>query len=313
MNASTNRHFNPVRRSFMKKLLLQALALFIFSTGFAWGGDYIIGEGDGLDISVWGVRDLNTSVKVRPDGKITIPGLGDVAASGFTPKGLQDELTEKLKQLVKNPIVTVTVREITNSRVYIFGSGVQSGVVDLNRRTTLLQLLCTIGTLPSPTGTVGSAAATGASGGVAGGGVQARGAGMVPDFKNAYVLRNGKKIKEDFTRLFLNGEVGEDIVIESNDAVFIPQLPDSNIYVLGAVTAPRSIEFREGMTVMEAILQCGGFTRFAKQNDTLIHRKENGKEITIEIRAKDLASDGDLRQNVKLKPGDYVIVKEGMF
>lgn len=298
----------------MRKIVLQILALFVFLSGTSWAADYVIGEGDGLDISVWGVRDLNTSVKVRPDGKITIPGLGDVAASGFTPKRLQDDLTIRLKELVKNPIVTVTVREITNSRVYIFGSGVQPGVVDLNRRTTLLQLLCTIGTLPSPTGTVGSAAATGgASRSVAGGGEQERGAGMVPDFKKAYVLRNGKKIKEDFTRLFLNGEVGDDILIESNDAVFIPQLPDSNIYVLGSVTAPRSIEFREGMTVMEAILQCGGFTRFAKQNDTLIHRKENGKEITIEIRAKDLVSDGDLRQNVKLKPGDYIIVKEGIF
>jgi polysaccharide export outer membrane protein len=288
----------------MKTFLFSILMMLILTTGPACAGDYIIGEGDGLDIAVWGVKDLNTSVRVRPDGKITIPGLGEVVASGFTPKALQADLAVRLKELVKNPIVTVTVREITNSRVYIFGSGVQPGVVDLNRRTTLLQLLCTIGTLPSPVTGAGTAASVAPSRGAA---------GRVPDFKKAYVLRNGKKIKQDFTRLFINGEVGEDIIIETNDAVFIPQLPDTNIYVLGAVTAPRSIEYREGMTVMEAILECGGFTRFAKQNSTLILRKEADKETTIAVKAKNLVNDGDLRQNVKLKPGDYVIVDEGMF
>jgi polysaccharide export outer membrane protein len=297
----------------MKTFLYSILMMLILTTVPASAGDYVIGEGDGLDIAVWGVKDLNCSVKVRPDGKITIPGLGEVTASGFTPKNLQADLAVRLKELVKNPIVTVTVRDITNSRVYIFGSGVQPGVVDLNRRTTLLQLLCTIGTIPSPVagaGPAASAALTRSAGAV--GGQSAQG-GSAPDFKKAYVLRNGKKIKQDFTRLFINGEVGEDILIETNDAVFIPQLPDTNIYVLGAVMAPRSIEFRDGMTVMEAILYSGGFTKFAKQNNTVIHRKENGKDIAIEVRAKDLMNDAELTQNVKLKPGDYVIVKEGMF
>lgn len=289
----------------MKKFILCIMMLALLSTGAAFAGDYVIGEGDGLDISVWGVRDLNVSVTVRPDGKITIPGLGDVKASGFTPKGLQDDLQERLKELVKSPIVTVTVRQITNSKVYIFGGGVNSGVYDLNRRTTLLQLLCTIGNIPNTAGGGGAPAATGGAGATA--------SSVAPDFKKAYVLRNGKKIKEDFTRLFINGDISEDIVIESNDSIFIPQLPDKNVYVLGAVTTPRSIQFREGMTVMEAILEAGGFTRFAKQNSTLIHRKEGGKDSTIEVKAKDLMNDADLGQNIKLKPGDYVIVKEGMF
>ena len=296
----------------MKLKLIIVLWIAIFLPALAYAGDYIIGEGDGLEIAVWGVKDLNCSVKVRPDGKITIPGLGDVKASGFTPSALQSDLSERLKNLVKNPIVTVTVREITNNRVYIFGGGVAPGVQDLNRRTTLLQLLCTIGTLPGSTGG-GLQAMAVAGQAFVGGGAQPTGSGRAPDFKKAYVLRNGKKIKEDFTRLFINGEISDDIVIESNDAIFIPQLPDRNVYVLGAVTTPRSIEYREGMTVMESILECGGFTRFAKQNDTVIHRKESGKDTSIVVKAKDLMNDADLSQNVKLKPGDYVVVKEGMF
>ena len=253
-----------------KTFIALSIALLLLLPLSSYAADYVIGEGDGLDIAVWGVRELTFSVKVRPDGKITIPGLGDVAVSGQTPAQLQVLFSEKLKELVKNPIVTVTVREITNSKVYIFGGGINSGVYDLNRRTTLLQLLCTIG---SPAAGAGGGAGGGAASGASGGGASGA-ATRAADYKRAYVLRNGKKIKENFYTLFIKGDTAEDIVIESNDAIFIPQLLDRNVYVLGAVNASRAIEYREGMTVMEAILEAGGFTKFADQNDIVIRRKD---------------------------------------
>lgn len=246
-------------------------------------GDYIIGDGDVLDISVWGVKELNVSVRVRPDGKITIPGLGDVVASGVTPRDLQKSLGEQLRELVKKPIVSVTVKEITNSKVYVFGGGIKPGVYDLSRRTTLLQMLCTISDLKAA------------------------------DLKKAYILRNGKKIKQDFHRLFVDGDTREDLILETNDSIFIPVLTEKNIYVIGAVNAPKFIEYREGLTVMEAILEAGGFSKFARQNDTTILRKENNRESIIEVKAKDIWNDSNLSQNVKLRPNDYVIVREGMF
>jgi polysaccharide export outer membrane protein len=160
----------------MKYLLLNILIMLLLTASQTFAGDYIIGEGDGLDIAVWGVKELNSSVKVRPDGKVTIPGLGDVKASGFTSTALQVDLAERLKTLVKNPIVTVTVREITNSKVYIFGGGVAPGVHDLNRRTTLLQLLCTIGALPVSAGGGAAAGLTGSQS-IGGGGAQPTGSG----------------------------------------------------------------------------------------------------------------------------------------
>jgi len=280
------------------KLVLLACTLLLLGCNPALAGDYVIGEGDGLDIAVWGVRDLTFATTVRPDGKITVPGLGDVAVGGYTPVALQAVLEKQLKTLVKNPIVTVTVRVIANSKVYFFGNGVNSGVYDLNRRTTLLQLLCTIG---SP-GT-----------GIGGPGAGPVAMTKVPDYKRAYILRNGKKIKENFHPLFVTGDIAEDIIIEPNDAVYIPQLLERNIYVLGAVNASRAIEYREGLTVMESILEAGGFSKFAKQNDVAILRKEGDREISIEVKAKDLLKEGDLTQNVKLKPGDYVIVRESLF
>lgn len=266
-------------KQWLMLVLLGCLALPVTSGA----ADYVIGEGDVLDVFVWGVKELNVTVKVRPDGKITIPGLGDVKASGYTPPGLQKAVGESLKQLVKNPNVTVTVREITNSKVYIFGGGVKSVAYDLNRSTTLLQLLCNIGDVKTA------------------------------DLRKAYVLRNGKKIKSDFHKLFIGGDTSEDLAMQSNDAIYIPLLSEKSIYVLGAVNNPKYIEFRDGMTVMEAVLEAGGFSKFAKQNETTVLRRENGKEVMLAVKAKDLVNDGDLSQNLRLQPNDYVIVKEGMF
>jgi len=267
----------------MKKWLLLGVIVLMVFPSLSMAGDYVIGEGDVLDIFVWGVKELNVSIKVRPDGKITIPGVGDMAASGFTPQGLQKTLVEKIKFLVKNPNVTVTVREITNSKVYIFGGGVKAAAYDLNRSTTLLQLLCNVGDTKNA------------------------------DLKRAYVLRNGIMIKANFHKLFIGGDTSEDMAIESNDSIYIPLLIDKSIYVLGAVNAPKFIEYRDGMTVMQAVLEAGGFSKFAKQNDTTILRREGSKEVMIQVKAKDILNDGDLSQNLKLKPNDYVIVKEGMF
>jgi len=64
---------------------------------------------------------------------------------------------------------------------------------------------------------------------------------------------------------------------------------------------------------MEAILEAGGFTKFASQNDTMIYRKDGTREITITVKMKKLINDGDLTQNARLQPGDYVVVKESLF
>ncbi|MBL7031781.1 MAG: polysaccharide biosynthesis/export family protein [Nitrospira sp.] len=267
----------------MKISMLILLIVLLFAPGVVHADDYIIGESDTLFISVWGNDKLSVSVRVRPDGKITIPAFGEVIAAGVTPGELQDQLTEDLKHLVKNPIVTVLVQEINNNKVYVFGGGVEPGVLPLNGRTTLLQLLCLI-----------------------------KGANDA-DLHRAYVLRHGERIKEDFYGIFIKGKTEEDTLLEANDIIFIPAFEDKNIYIMGAVTSPTSIVYREGIKVMEAIFAAGGFTEFADKNDTVIFRKDGGKEISISVKLKDLMKDGDLKQNVILRPGDYIVVEEGLF
>jgi polysaccharide biosynthesis/export protein len=268
----------------MKYQLVVAMLLLALTVPVtAFGSDYVIGDGDVLDIAVWGVSELSFSARVRPDGKVTVPGLGEVKATGKTPTELQRELESGLRKLVKSPIVTVSLVEITNNQVHIFGGGVASGVYDLNRRTTLLQLLCQISDFSRA------------------------------DLSRAYLMRSGEKLKEGFSDLFLKGLATQDLALKAGDVIFIPLADEQNVYVLGAVMAPRFVVYREGLTVMEAILEAGGFNRFARPNDTVILRKVEGREERIEVRMNDLIKRGDLQQNFRLNVGDYVIVREGLF
>ena len=86
-----------------KRLSLLIAATLLIVPLLASAADYVIGEGDGLDIAVWGVKELTFAVKVRPDGKITVPGLGDVQASGLTPGNMQIALAARLKDTGKKP------------------------------------------------------------------------------------------------------------------------------------------------------------------------------------------------------------------
>ncbi len=273
---------NDMIKNDMIKKVLFTLAILLFATSL-FASDYVIGEGDTLSVSVWGEKDFSFTAKVRPDGKITVPTIGELTAANMTAKHLQAVLTEKLKVVVRKPVVTVAVTEITNNKVYVFGGGVKGGVFTLGQRMTLLQLLCQIDDVRKA------------------------------DLQSAYVLRGKQKIREDFTNLYLKGNVEEDVVIEPNDIIYIPMRADNYVYVMGAVTTPKPVEYREGLTVMEAILNAGGFTQYANPDATMIYRKDQKKDVAINAKMKRLMINGDLTQNMTLKAGDYVIVKEGMF
>lgn len=82
---------------------------------------YVIGAEDVLHIAVWKETDLTATEPVRADGKISLPLLNDVQASGLTPMQLADSLTEKLKKFVADPRVTVVVTAINSKRIYLLG------------------------------------------------------------------------------------------------------------------------------------------------------------------------------------------------
>jgi polysaccharide biosynthesis/export protein len=107
--------------------------------------EYRIGSGDKLQINVYKESDLTQSLQVRPDGRITIPLIGDLAAAGQTPMQLQRRLTESLREFVSNPVVTVMVVEVADRVVYVMGEVNTPGAVPLKGSMTVLQALAVAG------------------------------------------------------------------------------------------------------------------------------------------------------------------------
>lgn len=107
--------------------------------------EYVIGPEDVLEISVWKNEDLSKVVTVRPDGKISLPLIGDVTAKGLTPTELTDAIVVKLKEYQKTVVVSVIVNGINSYKIFVFGDVNTPGAYTLKRRTTLLQAIAMAG------------------------------------------------------------------------------------------------------------------------------------------------------------------------
>ena len=108
---------------------------------------YVIGPDDVLTIVAWQQKDLSAEVVVRPDGKISLPLIGDVQAAGLTPDQLRRSLNEGFKAFLSDPAVSVQVRQINSRRVFIVGQVTRPGVYQLTDSMTVLQLIATAGGL----------------------------------------------------------------------------------------------------------------------------------------------------------------------
>ncbi len=267
----------------MKRIMF-ILSLFVcllaVSPAHAAEKEYIISKGDMLTIGVWGEPELSTSAVVRPDGKISLATIGDMTVVGLTTRALRNRITSSLTELLFNPQVYVAVNEFPSNNMIVYGPGTASAVVPLRGKTTLLQILSSL----NPTFTA--------------------------DLSQAYLERDGQKIASNFEDLYRKG-IGEesDLEVLASDRLFIPLKSNFIVYIEGAVNSPTSLPLTDGMTVLQAIHQAGGFSRFADPNDTIITR--NNERIIV--RLSDLIDDGDMSQNILLQGGDLVVVDTSWF
>jgi polysaccharide export outer membrane protein len=109
------------------------------------GSDYVIGPEDMLQISVWKNESLSRQLPVRPDGKISMPLLHDIQASGLTPMQLRDKIAAALAEFMPNPEVSVTVLEVRSYRVSVLGEVQKPGVLQLKAPTTVLEAIALAG------------------------------------------------------------------------------------------------------------------------------------------------------------------------
>jgi polysaccharide biosynthesis/export protein len=158
---------------------------------------YTIGEQDVLVIDVWQEKELSGEAVVRPDGKITMPLVGEIYVVGMTPVQLQGELMKRLEPYVTVPQVTVAVHEINSRKVYVMGQVGHEGVYHINSTTTVSQIL-----------------------------VQAGGVREYAKRNKIYVLRGagGKQIRLPFNyNAFIKGQKnGQDFSLRPGDTVVVP-------------------------------------------------------------------------------------------
>ena len=167
--------------------------------------NYEIGVDDTVQVNVWRNPELSVTVPVRPDGRISLPLIGDVMAAGFTPEQVAEDIRNQLKNYVRDPNVTLMVTELESH--------------------------------------------------------------------------------EYLTRL----------------------------RVTGAVENQSSLNYRQGMTVLDAILAAGGVNDFAAPNKTKLYRKIGNKTRVISIYLGDILYKGQLKTNIELRPGDILTVPERLF
>jgi polysaccharide export outer membrane protein len=110
------------------------------------GAAYTIGVGDIIGIHVWKDPDVSRpNVMVRPDGRISLPLVGEVQAAGLAPSALSSIITLKLKDFVTDPHVTVIVEAINSYRVYLLGHVLRSGVYTFQNPTRLVEAIASAG------------------------------------------------------------------------------------------------------------------------------------------------------------------------
>jgi polysaccharide export outer membrane protein len=244
--------------------------------------DYIIGPEDILDIQVWGNKDLNQTVFVRPDGRTSLPLVGEIGVAGKTVQQLQDHLTNVYEKTVKGAVVTVIVKEIRSRPVYFIGGFGKPGVTQLTRELTLLQAISVVG-------------------------------GILPtaDAEKGFVLRGEKRIPIDFNRLLQRGDLTQNPKLEPGDSVVVP-IADA-VYVNGEVKAPGAVKYTGDLTILKALTQVGGMTPLAAGGRVDVLRGNAEKKERIRVDVDKMMRSPDENPDIRLQPNDIIFVPQRLF
>lgn len=244
--------------------------------------DYIIGPEDILEIQVWGNKDLNQVVFVRPDGRTSLPLVGEIGVAGKTVQQLQDHLTDVYEKTVKGAVVTVMVREIKSRPVYFVGGFGKPGVMQLTRDLTLLQAISAVG-------------------------------GVLPnaDAEKGFLLRGDKRIPIDFNRLVQRGDLSQNPKLEPGDSIVVP-LADA-VYVNGEVKTPGAVKYAGDLTVLKALTQTGGLTPLAAGGRVDILRGSAEKKERIRVDVDKMMRSPEENPDIRLQPNDIIFVPQRLF
>src|SRR5215831_7337448 len=234
---------------------------------------YVIGPEDVLEVQVWDNKDLNHTGFVRPDGKTSLPLVGEIQAAGKTVQQLQDDLAAIYSKTIKQPVVTVIVKDIRSRPVHFVGGFGKPGIVQLTRDLNLLEAVALVG-------------------------------GLLPtaDAENSYILRDNQRIPVDFDKLVKRGDLSQNIQLRSGDSVVAP-IADQ-VFVQGEVKSPGPIKYTSELTIAKAITQAGGTTPLAAPGRVDLLRGEDDKRVRMRVDLDKILRSPESNPDMRLRPND---------
>ena len=239
--------------------------------------DYILGEEDEIEISVYGNEDLDKTQAVRPGGYITFPLVGSIRASGRTPEQLREQITSQLAAYIRNPQVTVIVRTYNSRKISVLGEVKAPGLHRISSNISILEAL-------------------------------SRAGGMTEDadLRSALVLRGQQIVPVDFTRLLKYADAGQNVPLQPGDVILVPSVHEKKVFVLGQVRTPQVVPLTPDLSVIEAISRAGGLTEDADLAGAVVVRSGTALPVSFEK----LMRGRELSQNVLLQPDDTILIPD---
>ena len=246
---------------------------------------YRMNAGDYIEIRVYGHEDLTNITKIGPDGMIGIAFIGQVKLSGHTIAEGAETIRKGLEEYVKNPVVSITVREVNSETATISGACNSPGIYGISDSTRLADLY----------------AKAGASAQKLFNGVDE----SVADLDHSLFVRDGKLIPVDFQKAINSGDPLHNIRVRKGDYIYIAERLDSAVTICGDVNHPHKRMFEHNMGLIETLTTAGWMLETHWKNVIIIRDGlTNPRLYKVDV-------DGIIagkRKNVKLRPGDIVYV-----
>jgi protein involved in polysaccharide export with SLBB domain/capsular polysaccharide biosynthesis protein len=256
-----------------------------------WQERLTFGPGDVVDIHFYGLRGFDsalsrTNVFIGPDGRINYLQAAGVNAAGLTVEELREAINKEIAEFYPAARAIVMPVAFNSKKYFMLGKVNAKGAYPLDRPLTLLEAVGRAKGLET--------------------GLYQRTTVEMADLGRSFIVRDGQKLQVDFEKLFLEGDLSQNIAMEPNDYVFFASTGASDIYVLGEVMNPGPLGFVQSATVLTAIADRGGYSEKAFKRRVLVVRGSLREPETFVV---DSGGVLDARhRDFRLQPRDIVYV-----
>lgn len=261
--------------------------------------DYKVGPEDLLEVTFFGMDELDRDVRVNGNGEVSLPLVGAVSVSGLSPQEIEARLFQVYKEgrFIRNPQISVHVKEYRHQRVMVSGAVVKPGSFEVIGPRTLLEMLGKAGGLDPNAGDRVHVIR------------QQSAADRTKSLKGGATKETQEKetIVIDLRRLLSGGELNLNLPIKNGDVVYVP--PAKSAFILGAVKKPGQVPVKENLTVTKALALVQGLDPLLASDRISILRQDSGGAVQAINVDFDQVSKGNAPDPL-LHENDIVIVSE---